>query len=52
MNKQKILITGSCGFIFSNFVRKVVYENLPYSICSIDRISNNSLNNIYWNKSH
>lgn len=52
MNKQKILITGSCGFIFSNFVRKVVYENLPHSICSIDRISNNSLNNIYWNKSH
>ena len=51
--KQKILITGTNGFIFSNFIRKAVYDKTPYELVSIDRISKSSLiNNLYVNKSH
>lgn len=51
--KTKLLITGSNGFIFSNFVRKAVYDKTPYELVSIDRVSKSSLiNNIYVNKSH
>jgi dTDP-D-glucose 4,6-dehydratase len=51
--KQKLLITGSCGFIMSNFIRKAIYDKVPYDIVSIDRISKSSLlNNIYEHKSH
>lgn len=51
--KQRLLITGSCGFIISNFIRKAIYDKAPYDIVSIDRISKSSLlNNIYEHKSH
>lgn len=51
--KKKILITGSGGFIFSNFVRRSLFENNKYNIISIDRVEESSiLNNIYTNKSH
>lgn len=55
---KKILITGSCGFIFSNFVRKLAYlvnkDNVtyPYNIVSLDKVGNNNLNAMYWNKNH
>lgn len=49
---NKIFITGSCGFLFSNFIRKVIYNKLNYKIFSIDCISNNVLNNVYQNKNH
>jgi len=49
---KKILITGSCGFLFSNFIRKVIFNKLDYSIFSIDSINNNILNNVYQNKNH
>lgn len=50
---MKILVTGSCGFIASNFIRKVIFNKLDHSICSIDKIPEiNILNNIYQNKSH
>ena len=52
MNKKKVLITGSCGFLMGNFIRKAIYEKLPYNFVSIDRVSNGALNNIYWNKNH
>jgi dTDP-glucose 4,6-dehydratase len=54
---KKVLITGSCGFIFSNFIRKLVYESnrnrekYPYNVASIDRVSGNS-NLLYVNKNH
>jgi dTDP-glucose 4,6-dehydratase len=48
---KKVLITGSCGFIFSNFVRKAIYEKQPYSFVSVDRVSGNG-NNVYQNKNH
>lgn len=35
---MKILITGSAGFIFSNFIRKVISEELPYEFVSIDKL--------------
>jgi len=50
--KLKLLITGSCGFIFSNFIRKIIYDKQPYTVVSVDKVSKNLLNNIYWNKNH
>jgi dTDP-glucose 4,6-dehydratase len=53
MTKQKIIITGTSGFIMSNFVRKFIYENKPYEFVSIDKISRpSSANEIYANKNH
>jgi dTDP-glucose 4,6-dehydratase len=52
VDKLKVLITGSCGFIFGNFIRKAIYEKQPYSFVSIDRINNNTINSMYWNKNH
>lgn len=49
---KKLLITGTNGFIFSNFVRKITYDKLPYKICSIDKITKGHPNNIYQNKNH
>lgn len=51
-DKKKILVTGSCGFIFGNFLRKAVYEKQPYQLASVDRVSNNNFNSMYWNKNH
>jgi len=54
---KKVLITGSCGFIFSNFIRKIIYESnrnrdkYPYSITSVDKVSGNP-NMVYYNSSH
>lgn len=51
--KKKLLVTGSCGFIFSNFVRKALYEKLNYSLVSIDKVTNPAnLHNVYSNKGH
>lgn len=58
MSRKKILITGSCGFILGNFVRKLSYlsskdpEKYPYSIVSVDRVNANAANSMYYNKSH
>jgi dTDP-glucose 4,6-dehydratase len=35
---KKILVTGSCGFIFSNFMRKVMRDKLPYTFVSVDKV--------------
>lgn len=52
-NKKKLLITGSCGFIFGNFVRKVIYAcKDQYEVVSIDKVQNNTINSIYNNKNH
>ena len=50
--KKKIMITGSCGFLMGNFIRKGIYEELPYSFVSMDRIPKNALNSLYRNKDH
>jgi dTDP-glucose 4,6-dehydratase len=53
MNKKKVLITGTGGFIFGNFVRKAIHENHPYTFVSIDKITKSTvLNNIYSNANH
>lgn len=52
MSNKKILITGSCGFIFGNFLRKAVYEKQPYQLVSVDRVNTNAINSMYWNKNH
>ena len=54
MSKIKILCTGSCGFIFSNFVRRVLFHNNDeYVIVSVDKVLlDKGINNIYGNKSH
>lgn len=54
---KKVLITGSCGFIFSNFVRKLVYESnrnrekYSYAVASLDKVSGNP-NMVYHNANH
>ena len=50
---KKILVTGSGGFIFSNFIRNAIYQKKPYEFVSIDKVKQSSvLNNIYNNKNH
>lgn len=50
---KKVLVTGSGGFIFSNFIRNAIYQKLPYVFISIDKVKQSSvLNNIYTNKNH
>lgn len=51
-DRRKVLVTGSCGFIFGNFVRKAVYDKMPYQLISLDRVSLNTVNSMYWNKNH
>lgn len=49
---KKVLITGTCGFIFSNFIRRVVkYDKQPYEFVSIDKVAGNA-NTVYANKNH
>jgi dTDP-glucose 4,6-dehydratase len=48
---KKVLITGTCGFIFSNFIRRAIYEKQPYSFVSIDRVNGNA-NALYSHKNH
>ncbi len=53
MDREKILLTGSAGFIGSNFVRQAIYEKHPYEFFSVDKVANSSmLNNIYQHKIH
>ena len=35
--KSKILITGSCGFIFSYFIRHVLRTTKDYTLVSVDK---------------
>lgn len=48
---KKVLITGTCGFIFGNFIRQAFYRKQPYKFVSIDRVNGNP-NCIYANKNH
>lgn len=51
--RKKILILGSGGFIFSNFIRQSFYDKLPYTISSIDRVrESHIIHNIYVNTNH
>lgn len=54
---KKVLVTGSCGFIFSNFIRKAIYDqnqkkDKKYVFVSVDRVTANALNSMYWNRNH
>ena len=50
---NKVLLSGSGGFIGSNFIRNAIYQKKSYEFISIDRVKNGSvLNNIYANKNH
>jgi dTDP-glucose 4,6-dehydratase len=48
---SKILITGTVGFIFSNFIRRAIYEKQPHQFVSIDRVAGNA-NALYFHKNH
>jgi dTDP-glucose 4,6-dehydratase len=51
--KKKVLVTGSGGFIFGNFIRQVFYDKKPYTVSSIDRVRDSHLiHNIYVNMDH
>src|SRR5579864_968479 len=54
---KKVLVTGSCGFVFGNFIRKAIYDQnqkkeKKYAFASVDRVTNNAVNSMYWNKNH
>lgn len=42
-----LLVTGTLGFIFSNFIRRVKYLKLPYRLVCVDYCKNTNPNNIY-----
>lgn len=48
---KKVLLTGTCGFIFSNFIRRAIHEKQPYNFVSVDRVSGNA-NVLYFHKNH
>lgn len=50
MQNNKILLTGSCGFIGSNLVRRFVLEK--YRLVSLDKGNKKDVSSIYNNKSH
>ena len=57
--KKKILITGSAGFLFGNYIRRLIYlqsksklSEIDLSISSMDMLKNNLTNSIYNNKNH
>jgi dTDP-glucose 4,6-dehydratase len=50
---KKVLITGSGGFVFGNFIRQAFFSKLPYTISSIDRVRDSHIiHNIYVNADH
>jgi dTDP-glucose 4,6-dehydratase len=54
---KKVLVTGTCGFIFGNFIRKAIYDQnqkkpQAYTFVSVDRVTANALNSMYWNNNH
>lgn len=53
MSRKKILVTGSGGFVLSNFIRYVLKNFNTYNIVSVDKCTDpNVLNTIYSNKGH
>lgn len=50
--KQNLLITGSCGFIASNLIRKIFYDQLQYNVFSLDKINDQVMNSMVFNKSN
>lgn len=50
---RKILVTGSGGFVFGNFIRQAFYSKKPYNISSIDMVrESHIIHNIYVNADH
>ena len=50
---KKVLITGSCGFVMSNFIRKSLHNKLDYVFVSLDKVKKHfGLHNVYANKGH
>lgn len=48
---KKILLTGTCGFIMGNFIRKAIHGKSPYKFVSLDKVTQDA-NAIYANKNH
>lgn len=47
------MILGSGGCLFSNFIRKAIYDKISYEIVSVDKVKKTSvLNNLYANSNH
>lgn len=53
MSKKKILVTGSGGFVFGNFIRRTFFTKQNYHIISIDKVRDSHvIHNVYVNKDH
>lgn len=55
---KKVLISGTCGFLLGNYIRKAIYEQNQkrpqdkYTFVSVDRVTDNAINSMYWNHNH
>ena len=45
-------MTGTTGFLMGWLVRKAIYWKEEYQFASLDRVSDNGIGPIYWNKNH
>lgn len=53
MSRNNLLITGTGGFIFGNFIRQAIYTKQNYNLTSLDKIrKTHTLHNIFINKNH
>ena len=51
--KKKVLVTGSAGFLGSNFIRYILKESKDYEVASVDVVKKSSLlHTIYSNNNH
>lgn len=58
--KKKILITGSAGFLFGNYIRRLIYlhnkeelfNGYDLNVASIDLLKSNPKHSLYNNKNH
>jgi len=58
--KKKILITGSAGFLFGNYIRRLIYlhnkseiyNGIDLNVVSIDLLKSNPKHSMYNNKNH
>lgn len=51
-SKKKVLITGSAGFIFGNFLRFCTNSKANLNIVSLDKVDSRMISNIYYNRNN
>lgn len=53
MEKKKILVCGSAGFLMSNFMRYILYMSKEFDVVSVDKLKKiNDFKRVYLHKNH